>query len=229
MNPADAAPIPPPLARPFESAARCARSWFILLFTVVAALGVDLVTKYLAFQHVAGVPVVVVRDEVIQVGPARIQSLIPPHEPVTVVPWLLDFQLVLNAGAVFGAGQGKRWFFVTFTCFAMAFAFWMFARWTDRRDRLSHVAIGLLMAGGMGNLYDRMKYACVRDFLHPLPDAVLPFGLAWPSGERLVWPYVSNIADAFLILGIGVLVIKLWRADEPNKQATDRLANRTKD
>lgn len=219
MEPALGNAIPPPLRRPFESAARCARSWVVLAATSAIALVIDLATKHLAFRFVAETPVNIVREEVLAAGPGRLQSLIPPHESVTIIPWLLDLQLVLNAGAVFGAGQGRRWFFIVFTFFALSFAFWMFARWTDRRDRLSHIAIGLLIAGGLGNLYDRMMFACVRDFLHPLPSAVLPFGWSWPSGDRLVWPYVSNIADAFLILGIGVLVIKLWRADEAPRQA----------
>jgi signal peptidase II len=220
VEPAPTNDIPPPLRRPFQSAARCAHSWIVLALTSVLALAIDLISKHLAFKLVAGAPVTVLREEVLAAGPQRIQTLIPPHEPVTIIPRLLDLQLVLNAGAVFGAGQGRRWFFVVFTVFALAFAFWMFAKWTDRRDRLSHIAIGLLIAGGLGNLYDRMVYACVRDFLHPLPTATLPFGWSWPSGDRLVWPYVSNIADAFLILGIAVLVIKLWRTEEqPKKMA----------
>src|SRR5690606_19451152 len=113
--------------------------------------------------------------------------------------------------AVFGAGQGKRWFFIAFTGAAMAFAAVMLARWTSRRDWLSHVAIGLIVAGGLGNLYDRIMFAAVRDFLHPLPTASLPFGLRWPGGDTALWPYVSNIADALLIVGMGLLLIRLWR------------------
>lgn len=183
-----------------------------MLATVLVALVADLGTKAWAFHSVAGVPVEVRREEVLEAGPGALHLLIPRHTPVVVLPEVLHLHLVLNAGAVFGAGQGKRWFFVTFTLVALGFAVWMFARWTDRRDHLSHACIGLIIAGGLGNLYDRLAYACVRDFLHPIPNAMLPFGLTWPSGERAVWPYVSNVADAFLIVGIGVLMIRMWRA-----------------
>ncbi|MBL8744724.1 MAG: hypothetical protein JNK58_00045, partial [Phycisphaerae bacterium] len=47
---------------------------------------------------------------------------------------------------------------------------------------------------------------------HPLPNASLPFGLRWPGGDPALWPYVSNVADAFLIIGIGLLMIRLWRS-----------------
>ena len=116
--------------------------------------------------------------------------------------------LVLNPGAVFGIGAGKRWFFIAFTGAALALAIWMFLAWTGPRDRAAHAAIGLLISGGLGNLYDRIVYACVRDFLHPLPGVKMPFGLTMPlTGGREVWPYVSNIADLWLLLGISALVL----------------------
>jgi signal peptidase II len=146
-------------------------------------------------------------------APGNIGLLIPRHDAVTVVPGLLDFTLVLNPGAVFGMGAGRRLFFMAFTAVAMSFALWIFARWTRPRDRAAHVALGLLIAGGLGNFYDRWFYGCVRDFIHPLPGVKWPFGwtLTGKSGE--VWPYVSNLADLFLIIGIGVLAVMLWRAD----------------
>jgi signal peptidase II len=168
---------------------------------------------------VAGVPGVVDRAQVIDLS-SRGQNLgvlVPLHEPVHVVPSLLDLSLVLNRGAVFGIGAGKRWFFVAFTVLAIGFGLWMFGSWTRARDRAAHVAIGLLLAGGLGNLYDRLVFACVRDFLHPLPGVQLPFGWRMPlDGGREIWPYVSNIADLWLLVGIGVLMVQLWRAGHPD-------------
>lgn len=128
------------------------------------------------------------------------------HSPVVVIPDLLNFTLVLNPGAVFGMGAGKRWFFIAFTFVAVTAAIWVFATWTSARSRLAHVAVGLLLSGGLGNLYDRIRYGCVRDFIHPLPGVPLPFGWEWPWGGREVWPYVSNVADLWLILGMLILI-----------------------
>jgi signal peptidase II len=129
---------------------------------------------------------------------------------------VLDLTLVLNPGAVFGIGAGKRVFFVAFTLGAVLFSIWMFGAWTTPRDRIAHIAIGLILGGGLGNLYDRLVYACVRDFLHPLPNATLPFGWQWPWGGREVWPYVSNIADLWLLIGIGALLVILLKAPPPH-------------
>jgi lipoprotein signal peptidase len=95
----------------------------------------------------------------------------------------------------------------------------MFAAWTKPKDAMAHAAIGLLISGGLGNLYDRIVYACVRDFLHPLPGAVMPFGWRMPlTGGREIWPYVSNIADLWLLVGIGMLMWYLWRGGKkPHK------------
>lgn len=178
---------------------------------------VDLGSKAIAFERVAPAPVAVVRDEVMRVkreiDPRAItEQLIPAHPPRVVVPTMLNFTLVLNPGAVFGVGPGQRAFFITFTLVALSFAMFMFAQWTSARDAWAHTALGLLIGGGLGNLYDRLQYACVRDFIHPLPGVMWPFGLS-PLGSREVWPYVSNMADLFLLIGILMLLRHLWRRD----------------
>jgi len=209
---------PPSRAAPARALASW-RAWALLLLVVAAGLAADLVSKHLAFEHVADHPVNVNRAAVLRMmadDPRKLVLLVPPHEPVVVAPHLLEFKLVLNSGAVFGAGQGRRHFFIGFTVVALLFALVMFAFWTTPRDRISHAAIGLVLAGGIGNLYDRLVFACVRDFIHPLPGVKLPFGITWPSGDPHLWPYVSNVADAFLLVGIALLVIRLWNAEEPN-------------
>lgn len=188
---------------------------------VLLSLVVDLGSKWLAFEKVAGRPVHVARADVLEVSandPRLVTTLIPIHDPVVVAPYLLEFKLVLNPGAVFGIGAGQRAFFVGFTAVALAFGLWMFARWTTARDSWGHAAIGLLIGGGLGNLYDRLVYACVRDFIHPLPNVRFPFGFSpfGPDGE--VWPYVSNLADLFLLIGIGVLLVLLWRRDREERR-----------
>jgi len=189
---------------------RSPRAWAVLLILTLAAIAIDLGSKSLAFARVADAPVVISRQDVLTLkaqDPSLINQLIPRHEPVIAVPGVLNFTLVLNPGAVFGTGAGGRWFFVAFTIVALPLALGLFALMTRPRDHLIHAAIAMLIGGGIGNLYDRLVYACVRDFLHPLPN------LRWPFGDRgPVWPYVSNIADAFLLVGIAVLAFYILRS-----------------
>ena len=213
-----AAPAPDPVE---PRAWRSRRAWIVLLTIIVASLVADLATKSIAFSNVAGQPVVLTRAEVLANSPGHLDALIPAHQPVRAVPGLLDLTLVLNPGAVFGIGAGKRWVFVGFTAVALAFGLWIFGAKTRPDQRLPHVAIGLLIGGGLGNLYDRLRYACVRDFLHPLPDSLLPFGIRWPNGSREIWPYVSNVADLLLIIGIALLMWHIWRSDRPTDDNDD--------
>ncbi len=206
-----------------ESSLRSARSWATLLSVAGLGVATDLISKSLAFARIAPDPVRLQREEVLEAMKHGVVSgVLPAHDSVTVIPSVLDLRLVLNPGAVFGVGPGQRWFFVLFTLAALAFAIWVFANWTTRRSRMAHVALGLIIAGGLGNLYDRLMYGCVRDFLHPLPGVRLPFGLKWPSGSPEVWPWVSNVADAYLLIGIGLLLITLWRAPDTASGAGDR-------
>lgn len=194
-------------------ALRDPRAWAVLVGVTVVGAAFDLVSKSIAFARIADHPVHIRREDLLALPPERIGALLPPHEPVPFIPHVLEFQLVLNPGAVFGIGSGQRWFFVLFTAVALAFGLWVFARWTARRDHLSHAALGLIFAGGIGNLYDRLIFGCVRDFLHPAPGVHLPFGWSWPGGAGTeLWPWVSNVADALLLIGVGLLMIRMWRS-----------------
>ncbi len=196
------------------------RAWLLLCVVTAIGLATDLASKWWAFEYVGARPVHIARAQVL--ATRDLGRLVPPGARLEVVPGVFDLTLVLNPGAVFGIGAGKRIFFIVFTLIAVGFATWMFATWTTARDRWSHCAVGLILAGGIGNLYDRLMFACVRDFLHPLPGAVLPFGLSWPWGGREVWPYVSNVADLWLLVGIGILMVRLLRTPAPNARSADR-------
>jgi signal peptidase II len=190
----------------------------IFVITTVVSLGADLWTKAYAFANVASKPVVLTREDVLNAH--DLGYLIDQHEPMRVMEHVLEFTLVLNPGAVFGIGAGQRWFFVIFTVLAVILSIVLFLKWTRAHDWVAHCGFGLIIGGGLGNLYDRVVFACVRDFNHPLPGVKLPFGIRWPGGgssANELWPYVSNVADAFLIVGIMMLMYHAWRMPEPTE------------
>jgi signal peptidase II len=197
-------------------ARRSIKAWLLLLAIVLVGLTADLVTKDWAFVTVTGEPVELVYAEIIDgVNP------IPWHEGVGVIPPdLLDLRLVLNRGAVFGIGQGRRVEFVIFTAIAITVAIAVFGWWTRARAHLAHVAIGFILAGGLGNLYDRVAIGAVRDFLHLFPRWELPLGISWPGGTTEVFPWVFNIADVELLLGMGLLLIHVHLSDRQARQAS---------
>lgn len=205
-----------------EMPARAWRSpwaWAALLIVFALGLTADLVSKDLAFEHVASTPVELDREHIL----ANPTYHPPRHRPVSVIGnGILNLQLVVNRGAVFGIGANRRVFFVSFTLVALAAGVLVFARWTSIADRLAHIAIGLVLAGGVGNLYDRIQFGVVRDFLHMFPGRHLPFGWTWPrSGNPELFPWVFNIADTLLLLGMALLLIHLNLVERQRRLAAE--------
>ena len=196
-------------------ARRSVAAWGVLLAVVLVGLVLDLWTKQWAFEEVAGTPVQLVYSDIVDGA-----NPIPWHDGMRVVgPDLLDFRLVLNRGAVFGIGQGRRVAFVLFTVVAIVVAVVVFGWWTRARAHLAHIAIGLILAGGLGNLYDRLSIGAVRDFLHLLPRRDLPFGISWPGGTTEVFPWIFNLADVELLLGMALLLIHVQIVDRQARMA----------
>lgn len=203
--------------QPLASTLKSPGCWAILLACALASIAVDLVSKQWAFANLADDPVTLDREVIIELTKqgSPLSTVLPAHEPTVVVSRLLELTLVLNKGAVFGIGAGGRWFFVVFTVAAFAFCLYIFGRWTTRNQWFTHACLGMVMGGGFGNLYDRIMFASVRDFLHPLPGVEYPFGISTPWSGTEIWPWVSNVADALLIVGIAGVMIHLFRAPDP--------------
>ena len=67
---------------------------------------------------------------------------------------LIEFRRSLNDGAVFGSLTGHVELFIAASVFALGFVLYFFAS-SARTHRGLHVALGLVLAGALGNLYDR--------------------------------------------------------------------------
>ncbi len=195
-------------ASPTQTQCRAWRSplaWLVLMGVLASGLSLDLSLKHWSFTRVAPTEF---RDG---------QIIIPSHAPVRVIPGVLNLHLVKNEGAVFGIGANQRMFFVVFTIGALVAALLVFARWTGRGALLAHVAIGLILAGGLGNLYDRLRFSVVRDFMHMLPGWKLPWGWHWPGSSTEIFPWVFNVADVMLLFGMGMLMLHINRAEKRRK------------
>ena len=147
--------------------------WCALLTTVVA---LDRWTKILA-------------EEQLRFGESR--SLIDSWFSLT---------LVYNAGAAFGMLQGARWLFVFIALILVAVLIWQ-RNVLMAQTRTAQLATALLLGGVVGNLWDRIAYGYVIDFLH-----------------FHYWP-VFNVADMAIVVGAVILggeVIRHERSQNSN-------------
>jgi signal peptidase II len=202
-------------------------AWGILLTVLFAGLAFDLGTKYWSFAAVADDPVILDRDRLLADSH---YNPIPHHQGIRVLPGrLLDFRLVINRGAVFGLGADQRFFFIVFTFAALAVGLVVFGRYTTSRSFMAHIGLGMILAGGIGNLYDRVVYGVVRDFLHMFPGRHLPFGWRWPGNNPEIFPWIFNIADVMLLVGMGLLMIHINRVENrrQKKQESESESSKT--
>jgi lipoprotein signal peptidase len=169
---------------------RSPAAWLCLLLPLVLGLGADLFTKSAAFNSL-------VRGTGSD-GDGRFQVQSAEAQPI---PGLLHLQAHVNHGAVFGIAQDQRVVFVVVSAFALGLLAYLFLRSTDQR--LYQFMLGVLFAGVLGNLYDRVVFGYVRDMIHVFPS----------SG---IFPWIFNIADSLLCTGVGgMFVYTLLRKDEP--------------
>src|SRR5436853_6520145 len=126
--------------------------------TVIIGLGIDLWTKTEAFARLAKL------DRGARVVDSDVYHFLPG--------WL-EFTVTTNQGAVFGIGAGRRLFFISVSIAAVLFLIYLFA--ISGRQRLYQIILGMLLAGVLGNLYDRIVFGYVRDMIHAVP------GVHWPG------------------------------------------------
>lgn len=138
------------------------------------------------------------------------QQQLANDQTVLLVPYVLAMRWVENHGAIFGLGHGMGWLFILATIIATGAIAWVFAR-TPVTHRFLQIALVLILAGALGNLHDRVLIGHVRDMLWLGPGVSLPFGWHWPGtlgGARDVYPWIFNLADTYLVLGIATLLAR---------------------
>ncbi|HEV3440179.1 MAG TPA: signal peptidase II [Gemmata sp.] len=110
--------------------------------------------------------------------------------------WSAPVMPRVNHGALFGMGGSKKgtangFFAGVSVAAAIAILVWGLRRNTAR-DPWLMATLGLILAGTVGNLYDRLVFNGVRDFLY---------------FYRIDWP-VFNVADCCLVVGAGLLLFQ---------------------
>lgn len=105
----------------------------------------------------------------------------------------------VNRGALFGFGGehghlANPIFAVVSIAAAAAIIYWGTRRSTAH-DAWLCAALGLILAGTLGNLYDRIVFEGVRDFLHYF------YLFEWP---------VFNVADCCLVCGAALLLMQAF-------------------
>lgn len=155
---------------------RDARSWLFLL--AAAIIAADQASKRWIVHH------------------------IPSGTERTLIPRYFALSHVLNSGAAFSAfadsasPETVRRILIGFSIAAALIVLGLIIR-TGRALSLSSVALALILGGALGNLYDRIQYHYVIDFLE-----VHIVHYHWPD---------FNLADSAIVIGACLLILEIFR------------------
>ena len=123
--------------------------------------------------------------------------------PHPVIPGLFNLTLVHNEGVSFGLLKANadlsRWALVVFSLVVAG----ALAAWVRRVDKpLTRLALGLVIGGAVGNAVDRARLGHVTDFL---------------DFSGLHFPWVFNVADSAISVGVAMLLLEGLFARDPSK------------
>jgi signal peptidase II len=137
----------------------------------------------------------------------------PGSQPYGLIGHVLELRTNYNPGALWGWGRDWQYSSLVFAGLSLVAAFaicyWLFVR-RAATDRWLTVALALIMAGALGNCFDRLFIGQVRDFVHFHVDSI---DFNFP---------IFNFADSMLVVGAGVLMLLALRpepldADRPSE------------
>jgi signal peptidase II len=194
----------------------------VFLLLSAAALAADLWTKHAVFEALLSDPSL----------PRKVRSLVAGYDSPPAAEHVLrllriqrpvfrglSLTLSTNPGVVFGLPMPPAAVAVA-TVFTIVLVGYFFAS-SDAVARWTHVALALILAGAVGNFYDRMLAAVavpgieapitgqVRDFLDF--SEIRVFGLNYP--------YIFNIADVLLVVGVAMLILGWFLAGRGKRKA----------
>lgn len=128
--------------------------------------------------------------------------------PVVLVNNYLLMEYHENPGMAFGIGRklpGRR-FILIGVGLVVLFIVSRIVRQVKNKQKLADIAFGLIVGGAVGNIVDRIWLGRVIDFIV----------MHWKYKHS--WP-AYNIADAALVIGVGLMLIALSREPKPTKSS----------
>ncbi|RBQ05353.1 signal peptidase II [Pedobacter miscanthi] len=146
-----------------------------------------------------------------QISKKIVRSEISDYEHISIIKDHFTLLKVENTGAFLSLGDQMPYFFrlivltglpLLFLCYGL---YYLFVK--KNLPVTMQIALCFLIGGGIGNLYDRIMYGSVTDFMH------MDFYI-FQTG-------VFNFADISIMIGIGILLIQSFRSKVVKEEATE--------
>lgn len=115
---------------------------------------------------------------------------------IPVINNIFSLTYVENRGAAFGMLQNNQSIFILVA--AVASCFGLYYLHSKKVNNLGKIGILLVISGAIGNLIDRVKLGFVVDYLD----------------FHIIWSYVFNLADCFVVVGTILLCLYIITSKE---------------
>ena len=115
---------------------------------------------------------------------------------IPVINNIFSLTYVENRGAAFGMLQNNQSIFILVA--AVASCFGLYYLHSKKVNNLGKIGILLVISGAIGNLIDRVRLGFVVDYLD----------------FHIIWSYVFNLADCFVVVGTILLCLYIITSDE---------------
>lgn len=136
-------------------------------------------------------------------------NTLAPVETIQVIPGVLSFTYVENRGAAFGIFQGQRSFIIILVLVILGIVGWLL--FTNRiKATLERVCTTMIIAGGLGNLIDRIRLGFVVDYID--------------INQLFAYP-MFNLADCFVVVGSCLLVVYVMLEEKRDKKTAEQNTN----
>ena len=111
-------------------------------------------------------------------------------QTITCIPGLLNWTYIHNEGAAFGILQNQRTLFIVLKVVLVGACMALLFTKTARASRWVSATISLIVAGGIGNLIDRIATGRVVDYI-----------------SVSFFPPIFNFADCCVVVGAAMAII----------------------
>ncbi len=122
-----------------------------------------------------------------------VRANIPLGADVPFLPYILDLTYVQNTGAAFSLLRQHTWLLTLISAVVVAAMCWLIVKGYFK-NALGRWAAALVLAGGMGNLIDRVLLGYVTDMFQTV---FMDFA-------------VFNVADCCITIGVPLLFLYVW-------------------
>ena len=125
---------------------------------------------------------------------------------IEIIPNFLYFAYVRNTGGAWSILSNATWLLAIISVAAVVgITYYLF---TNKPNLHYFIAMSFIVSGGAGNLFDRIFYGSVIDFVE-----TYPFGYSFP---------IFNVADIFVVCGAFYLIIYMLFEEHLNKSEAQK-------